>query len=615
MSWYSHGPRLPDQLTPLLFLEEAVHGRRVLLWGVSASSLANYVTELGAASVISALDDDSSDDEELVILRDLQVHRSRGGCLPFDNDAFDLVLDFDLVRLAEGQRASRVVEIDRVLSPDGCALTLLPAGQDLGLTGLLPRSTPPPTLGYGALTTLLREKFACVEVYFQSLVVGYFFGPVEATAVEQGVIPHTGLMGDDVDPASAWLFAFGNRAPAPPPLTLVQMPTAGLAEAVRAAHGAHSSTTTAFTVHPQAVVVPDHSPSPATASPLAALVQASPEAKAELDDLLDGLEARTRERDELVEELAELERRLVPFMGDEDSAENRDVAAGLASGIDTAQVNAPVPSLSPSASLAGSHVEDEVRATQTVRLRAPRLQSAEGLSTDTPATNGGSGQEIESGAAEAPATAKEADAASIAAELEKLRIAYVVRGTELEKLAAGVNRLMGERDSLRARLQSLTAGPPEDEPSTVGSAVIDVESLVRGATAALQGRLAYLMREVEEAGEERKGRETALREGSAERDELRARLRASQSQLEQRSVELGRSRDALLEVTAQRDLLERLVSSHERDLERLKDELAAAHAETLHERQSAELARRGSDFAAGVRSGATSTPQAHAEWQ
>lgn len=609
MSWYSHGARFLDQLTPLLFLEETVQDRKVLLCGAPDSSLATYLLELGAGSVTSLPVDDSIHENLLSPI--LAASRAREGGLPFEDAAFELVLDFELPCLDDAFRDQRIAEIERVLSRDGYAVTILPAGQDLGLAGLIPSGTQPPSLGYGALTTLLRERFPCVEVYFQSLVVGYFFGPVEVTGAQQGVVPHTGLMGDDVDPASAWLFAFGPQVPTLSQLTLVQLPTVGLADAARVAHLAGTSSMEGTL---EAGVSDARQRSGAS---LAALAEASPEAQAELDDLLDGLEARTRERDELAEEIVELERRIARDVEAMASTDHSDVADRTERD-EPAKLDAmPAGHSEPHTSTVQRHDNRHDDGLHTARLRAPSqhelrshalnpqrdpthesVEAERGVEVDRVGDNGGATQRL-------------------IEELAVLRDAFAARGVELEKLAAGVNRLMGERDSLRNRLLSL-APPGSKGVSSLGTAPLqEMDVQARGVTTALQGRIAHLTQELERATDELQQRETQLHNDRADRDALRVRLRAAQSQLEQRSVELGRARDTLVEVTGQRDLLERLVGTHERDVERLKEELAAAHAEVLHEKQSAEVSARqaGALIDDEARFVAIAQLQARADWQ
>lgn len=229
------GADLLDQLSRFLFIEEVLAGRRVLLVGGAAYALSRYLKELGARKVVCAL----FDAERVEQIRQqgapegVDVRLVRPGALPGDDGAFDLVVDFGLPFEDEPARELRLFEIERLLSDDGFALTALPSGEHGGLQGLFGEELPTPRVEYPTLAETLVDQFEVVEVYFQSLLLGYFFGSFEVEPGDEGIAPHTGLMGDEPEPATTWIFAFGNAVPLVQDVSLVQLPFAPLVEQVR----------------------------------------------------------------------------------------------------------------------------------------------------------------------------------------------------------------------------------------------------------------------------------------------------------------------------------------------------------------------------------------------
>ena len=63
-----------------------------------------------------------------------------------------------------------------VVSDDPTALTALASGESPGLHGLLGSDLEQPLVEYRELAEDLVDRFEVVEVYFQSLLLGYFFG-------------------------------------------------------------------------------------------------------------------------------------------------------------------------------------------------------------------------------------------------------------------------------------------------------------------------------------------------------------------------------------------------------------------------------------------------------
>ncbi len=261
---------LLQQLPRFLFLEETLEGRRVLEVGATSFALAEVLIALGAKRVVCAVDDDHVETlREAGAPRGVDVRRVRDGVLPGDDGAFDLVIDFTLPQALAGPDAERDAEIARLLSEDGFALTAVAGDPATAQSPVLPVPDAGRGLGYRDLAERLHDMFDVVEVYFQSLLVGYLFGSFDADPGDDGVAPHTGLMGDEAEPASYYLFAFGNAVPVIDDVSLVQVPVGSLPAPVRVAA-------------PAAAPVPSTSP-------------------AELDALREALS----ERDEVIASLAE----------------------------------------------------------------------------------------------------------------------------------------------------------------------------------------------------------------------------------------------------------------------------------------------------------------------
>ena len=236
MNWYQHGARGIDALSRLLFLDEIIEGRRVLLVCDDTGSLseapppeATFLLEIGAKKVVCALDDDV----RLEALRsahkrrrDLDFRALRDDVLPGDDGAFDLVVDFGLPwRLS--QDSFFFEELDRVLSDQGFGVTALP-NMVPGLNVLTGEARRAPPVAYRELAEALGNAFDDVEVFFQSLVLGYFMGSFSAEETGEGVAPHPGFLGDEAEPASYYMFTFGRVVPVVEDVSLVQLPLAQL---------------------------------------------------------------------------------------------------------------------------------------------------------------------------------------------------------------------------------------------------------------------------------------------------------------------------------------------------------------------------------------------------
>lgn len=245
---FREGARLPEELSRLLFLEPVLSGRRVLEVGARSDAVARFLIELGASRVVCAHEDKdlvetlrAENDLERVDFRVV-----RPGVLPGDDGAFDLVIDFTLpAALAAGQ-TFRLTDIGRLLSDDGFAVTALHAEGARGLQVLL-GGAPAATLvggersaagigagplGYRGLVEALKLQFDVVQVYFQSLLLGYLFGSFDVEPTGDGVSPNTALMGDRAEPAGHYLFSFGNAVPVIEDVALVQVPFGQLLEEV-----------------------------------------------------------------------------------------------------------------------------------------------------------------------------------------------------------------------------------------------------------------------------------------------------------------------------------------------------------------------------------------------
>ena len=246
---YTEGARLPEQLSRLIFLEGMIEGRRVLEVGAQSSAVARFLLEQGASRVVCAIDDrallDQLRDENDIDKIDYRAVRPAGGSrppglaqapvLPGDDGAFDLVIDFTLPEALAAGITERLTDIKRLLSVDGFAITALPSSpRGLGLL-LEPATAPAPArVGYRTLADALRGSFELAQVYFQSLMLGYLFGSFDIEGGDDGIAPQTALMGDDAEPAGAYLFAFGNAIPVIEDVCLVQVPFDTLLEAVLA---------------------------------------------------------------------------------------------------------------------------------------------------------------------------------------------------------------------------------------------------------------------------------------------------------------------------------------------------------------------------------------------
>ena len=254
---YREGARLPEQLSRLLFLDGMVEGRRVLEVGATSDAVARFLLELGASRVVCAVDDkalleslrqtSTLDRVDFRAVRPTHGSRPPGfssaPILPGDDGAFDLVIDFTLPQALGRGESTRLKDITRVLSTDGFALTALTTLNAPGLSTLLdPAIKPggPLTPGYRVIVDALKDEFELVQVYFQSLLLGYLFGSFDADTKDEGIAPQTLLMGDEPEPAGSYLFAFGNAVPVVDDVCLVQVPFDALLAAVGSRRGARN---------------------------------------------------------------------------------------------------------------------------------------------------------------------------------------------------------------------------------------------------------------------------------------------------------------------------------------------------------------------------------------
>ena len=261
---YVEGARLPEHLSRLIFLESMIAGRRVLEVGSRSPAVARFLLELGATRVVCVVDDRVllerlRDDNDLERV-DYRSVRPTGGSrppgftqapvLPGDDGAFDLVIDFSLPEALAAGQTERLTDIQRLLSPDGFAITALPTAPS-GLAGLLPSDRAEPRrVGYRVIADALRGNFGLVQVYFQSLMLGYLFGSFDHEPDGSGIAPQTTLMGDEPEPAGAYVFAFGNAIPVIEDVCLVQMPFDALMEAVLRRRSEHAATIPATATAP-----------------------------------------------------------------------------------------------------------------------------------------------------------------------------------------------------------------------------------------------------------------------------------------------------------------------------------------------------------------------------
>ncbi|MDP2339887.1 MAG: hypothetical protein Q8O67_02930 [Deltaproteobacteria bacterium] len=261
---YREGARLPEQLSRILFLDGMVEGKRVLEVGAGSDSVARFLLELGASRVVCAVDDKTLLESlrhhstlDNVDYRSIRPSSSPAGggsgsrppgsvgapILPGDDGAFDLVIDFTLPQAIARGELGRLKDIGRVLSKDGFAITSLTSTTASGLSTLLdpPSKLHGPALpGYRAVVEALKGDFELVQVYFQSLLLGYLFGSFDVEPKDEGIAPQTLLMGDDPEPAGSYLFAFGNAVPVIEDVCLVQVPFDALLAAFSARRGARN---------------------------------------------------------------------------------------------------------------------------------------------------------------------------------------------------------------------------------------------------------------------------------------------------------------------------------------------------------------------------------------
>lgn len=315
---------MPEELSRLLFLEPVITGRRVLEVGARSDAVARFLIELGASRVVCA-----HEDKELVEalraendLERVDFRVVRPGVLPGDDGAFDLVIDFSLAGALAAGQTFRLTDIARLLSEDGFAITALRAEDARGLPALLGGPTDEPLiggdrsaagigsgpLGYRGLVEALKLQFEVVQVYFQSLLLGYLFGSFDVEPSGDGVSPNTTLMGDRAEPAGHYLFSFGNAVPVIEDVALVQVPFVELLD--------RASSNGVATAPPAAL--PAAAPEPAPAADdddeereaLRAQAKAQEEAlleiaarmerlRGDIGNLVETLDVRTHERDEL----------------------------------------------------------------------------------------------------------------------------------------------------------------------------------------------------------------------------------------------------------------------------------------------------------------------------
>jgi chromosome segregation ATPase len=641
---FGEGARLPEELSRLLFLEPVIHGRRVLEVGARSDAVARFLVELGAARVVCA-----SDDRILVEtlraendLESVDFRAIRPGVLPGDDGAFDLVIDFGLPEALTAGVTYRLTDLGRLLSVDGFAITALKSASARGLSTLLGTDGAPALVAqpssaaglaqhqgavtYGGLVEALKLQFELVQVYFQSLLLGYLFGSFDAARTDDGVSPHTALMGDTPEPAGHYLFAFGRAVPVIEDVALVQVPISDVLALLAAA--------------------------PVTAPGAVERVVAPPPVRSEADDVLVAeLERRTAERDEIA-----------VFLESSDAAVTaRDaLIASLRTELDTAiartrelaEAACAGSSLAASATrLVAEHdnlkqerrdVVDVVAALEgdkiTLENRARLLEEAHQLSI------------LRVHELESALLALEQQRAQLTEDLARGAAASLDDTERVQILQARVAIL--EESLAQSVEQSLEETPSERRESEAGSqeaqraALLEerareLESLVEKRTSegeernrqisALMSRVAQLEREVEvlrrrrdelEADAHRlaDGVKTLVREreehralalqhkaradelSSVEHDlaETRARtaelssrivevtergegaerkLRAAHAALEEARRELSAARAGLPEIAGQRDTLNQVVSARDRELFDTKDELLQATGE------------------------------------
>ena len=636
-NWYRKGADVPEQLSRFLFLEEALPGRRVLYIGAAGSELEEALVELGAKSVVCLPDPNETTISE-------PSNESKQTMWPGPAGTFDLIVDFGLAAAVERGDDWRLAEIERLLSEDGFALAAWNTGESPGLARFFDgpqhaslQQAPRDGMAYGDWVRLLLDRFELVEVYFQTLLLGYFFGSFELDTSDDGIAPHTGLMGTEPEPAAHYLFAFGNAVPFLQDASLVQLP---LLDVYR--NWENDGRTRAPKQDDEAVLSASIPVADATPGALLPMLK-----RDDLVGMCAELEekARTRnqelrrldhEKEAAITTLHELEKELRRSLDLHAEAEQRNVSfqqelEALRDKLAAAEAKLSELRLAEENDASGHQrwQDERERLRHRARLLEERMQALqaklENVSEERDQAReeaGLLGEELDAHAhrkvvatssrvrAEtAPASLDdssiggasfeaslqqaeasfEAEAASMASASEAL---LREKEAALARLAKGVNTLVEERaqqqmawETERARYESALSTEKER-----ASQLTEENAALSSQLQQLQARFA----EISQDSHANQSQVSALRQRAEKAEaaslELDSRLRSAQAAVESRSRQMGVAQQAFHEAAAQRDTLQRVLETRDQEATSLREELASALAELERFRQAEQAA-------------------------
>lgn len=631
-NWYRNGADVPEQLSRFLFLEEALPGRRVLYVGAAGSELEEALVELGAKSVVCVADPYDGGGAELSARAPSEVPSSNPSW-PGQEGAFDLIVDFGLAAAIERGETWRLQEIQRLLSDDGFALAAWHTGESPGLARFFSGPTEPVAAGpgepedarlaYGDWVRLLLDQFELVEVYFQTLLLGYFFGSFELDTSDDGIAPHTGLMGSEPEPAAHYLFAFGNAVPFLQDASLVQLPLMDLYRTWDRAGAAPALGPAARVEHEN------------TSFRAPTLEHAEPKlAASDRDELLGRcaeLEAEARARNQEIRRLDaeknaayatlhEIEAELRRSVELQAQAEQQNVAVRLEVDALRAALTAAEAKRSEDPPAADADFSEYTRwrdERQRLRHRARLLEermhslqsklasvSAErdhareeaillGEELDARASGGTAGPLSSAAVPNATPQAEKNETSFDSHLLEAeqrgmgdegaahFKALLQEKEAALARLAKGVNTLMHERDQQQQEWQ---AERSEHEQALAVERTKAAQAAQE--TASLRSQLEQMQASFVERTQSAKAEQAAwkaMRERAEKAEsaltEIESRLRTAQAALENRSRQAGVAQQAFHEAAAQRDTLQRVLAARDQEAAAMREELADALAE------------------------------------
>ena len=636
-NWYRKGAEVPEQLSRFLFLEEALPGRRVLYVGAGGSELEEALVELGARSVVCLPEPTETQSPQ-------DADEPGQTMWPGTAGAFDLIVDFGLAAAVERGDDWRLTEIKRLLSEDGFALATWDTGESPGLARFFggPSASDvdaaePGTMAYGDWVRLLLDRFELVEVYFQTLLLGYFFGSFELDTSDDGIAPHTGLMGTEPEPAAHYIFAFGNAVPFLQDASLVQLPLTDVFQNWEHEHAARLSSNTES--------VPESRSEPggdvSSGSPLPTLQR---------DDLV-GMcaeleeEGRAKnheirrlgsEKDAAIATLHELEKELRRSLELNAAAEERNFRheqeiESLRSKLATAEAKVTDWRLAEERDLSAHQrwqdererlrhrarsLEERMQALQTKLAnvseeRDQAREEAELLGEELDAHDQRPAAALQSSGADGATDQKTAPARvepeSFEASLQEAEADFeagqrdenfesqaILREKEeaLARLAKGVNTLVQEREMQQHAWEAERA-----EHERILSTERQETASLRNENAALRSQLEQMQARFAEVSQgslahqsQSSELQTRTEKAEAKSVDLESRLRTAQAAMESRSRQAGVAQQAFHEAAAQRDTLQRVLETRDQEAASLREELSGVLAELERYRQAEKAA-------------------------